>query len=243
MLNGYKNEYSFCEIFHDKFVSQLEPRFHALLEKIYDRKLNDDEYIICWKSFKTDKVDIIIRVGAEKKFLSIKSGKNNSVHLETLHEMKKFFRECGFSEELIDIYNRYHYAEDESGTRICTKDYQEKHVKEIQKFNTFANQEDVLERAIERFLFRGKNSENHIVDVIIHGTPEQFYCLTKQEVFNYLKNHKNVFNSIHFGSLILQPWTRNLSRRVDYEYRRNYVQVKWYRLEDVFREITTCSVA
>lgn len=52
-------------------------------------------------------------------------------------------------------------------------------------------------------------------------------------------NSKEEFNSIHFSLLVLQPWTRNLNFNPKYEYRRKYVRVKWYRLEEAFQKIKT----
>ena len=45
------------------------------------------------------------------------------------------------------------------------------------------------------------------------------------------------FDSIHFSLLTLQPWSRNLNYNDKYEYRRDYVQVKWYRLEETIEKI------
>lgn len=63
--------------------------------------------------------------------------------------------------------------------------------------------------------------------------------LKKQDIINYLLTQKEEFNSIHFSSLVLQPWTRNLNFNPKYEYRRNFIQVKWYRLEEIFLQIKT----
>ena len=92
-------------------------------------------------------------------------------------------------------------------------------------------------KAIKRFLFTGIYSYNHSIDAIIYGTISDFICLSKDEILSYLLNQTDSFSSIHFSSLTLQPWTRNLNYNAKYEYRRDYVQVKWYRLEEVFKNI------
>ena len=72
---------------------------------------------------------------------------------------------------------------------------------------------------------------------MIYGIRNNSIGLKKKDIVNYLLNQKEEFNSIHFSLLVLQPWTRNLHYNPKYEYRRDYVQVKWYRLEDVFLKI------
>lgn len=150
--------------------------------------------------------------------------------MESLNSFINYLRDLKFSEELIQIYKNYHYAI-ENGVRISAKEYQEKHCSDIGKFNLFANQEDILLKMINRFLFFGNCDNANRVDAIIYGTLDNFICLKTKDIVNYLLNQKEEFNSIHFSSLVLQPWTRNLHYNPKYEYRRDYVQVKWYRLE------------
>ena len=45
----------------------------------------------------------------------------------------------------------------EENKRLSIKEYQEKHQDEIQKFNQFANQEEILNTVIDHFLFTGNN--------------------------------------------------------------------------------------
>lgn len=97
MISGYSNEKRFVEVFNDKFIYQLEEKYVRFLEDIYEKKLDKNSYVICWKPVVNEKADIIIRVGSEKKRLSIKTGKNNSVHMEKLSSFIKFLK------ELLDI--------------------------------------------------------------------------------------------------------------------------------------------
>lgn len=147
-----------------------------------------------------------------------------------------FLKNIGLLPKVIKIYEDYHYGLDEYGNRVSVKKYQETHKKEIDLFNCSINKE-MLELTINRFLFEGINKKNNSSDAIVYGTPTNFVCATKTEVLNYLMNNNDVFNSIHFSSLVLQPWTRNLNYNPKYEYRREYVQVKWYRLEEIIKEI------
>lgn len=235
--NGYYNEFDFVNILNNNFVSQLDNIFVIMFEKIYNMKLKQNDLVLCWKSFKTDKSDIVICINNKKKFISIKSGKNNSVHLEHISDFKTFLKENNISEELIKIYNDYHYACDNNGKRQSAKEYQTSHLHDIEFFNSMINKKHILINALDRFLFKGIHDYNNKVNAIIYGTVDDFICVTYTEVMNYLLNVKDKFNSIHFSLLTIQPWTRNLNYNEKYEYRRDYVQVKWYRLEEIIKEI------
>ncbi len=84
-------------------MNQLHKKHIKLLENIFENHLDSKTYIACWKFFKTDKSDII-RAEKIKKYISIKSGKNNSIHLEALENFKTYLKELNFSNELIKIY-------------------------------------------------------------------------------------------------------------------------------------------
>lgn len=234
---GYYNEFNFINKLNCKFLYQLNDSFIDMLQRIYDNKLDMNDYILCWKSFKTDKSDIIININNVKKYISIKNGKNNSVHLEPLSDFICFLKENNISDDLIKVYYNYHYACDDFGNRISIKEYQKNHFNEIAEFNKVINKKIILLKAINRFLFIGTHAYNNKVNGIIYGNIDNFIYVSSSEVINYLLNETADFDSIHFSLLTLQPWTRNLNFNDKYEYRRNYVQVKWYRLEEIIKKI------
>ena len=92
-------------------------------------------------------------------------------------------------------------------------------------------------KAINRFLFEGTHDYNNKVNGIIYGNIDNFVYISYVELVNYLLNEFEDFGSIHFSLLTLQPWTRNLNFNERYEYRRDYVQVKLYRLEELVEKI------
>lgn len=237
MIKGYANEYGFCEIFNDKFVGDLEEKYIKFLEDIYEKALDRKSYVICWKQRVNNKTDVILRVGKEKKYISIKSGKNNSVHLETLDTFVLFLKEINCPDNIIEIYKEYHKGLDMDGNRIGGKEYQEKYPIELEKLNSFLNKPENIKLAIDRFLFQGKDKENDKVDVIVYGTANNFMYATRKTITSYLLLQNEKFLTPHFSLLVLQPWARNLNFNPNHEYRRKFVQVKWYRLDEHFKKM------
>lgn len=237
MIKGYENEYKFCEIFHDKLVGELEERYIKFLDDIYEKELDRKAYVICWKPKDNIKTDIIIRVGREKKNISIKSGKNNSVHLETLDDFVLFLKDIKCPENVIKLYKKYHEGLDKDRSRIGGKEYQEKYPTELEKLNSVLNKKENIEHAIDRFLFQGKDKDGNKIDAIVYGTPINFMYATRKTIINYLLSQQDVFLTPHFSLLVLQPWARNLNFNPNHEYRRKFVQVKWYRLDEHFKKI------
>lgn len=237
MISGYSNEKRFVEVFNDKFIYQLEEKYIKLLEDIYERKLDRNSYVICWKPVVNEKADIIIRVGSEKKRLSIKTGKNNSVHMEKLPSFINFLKDLGCPDEAIVLYKDFHYAVLEKGKRISSKEYQDLFPERLEMLNAVFNKEIDLIKVFDRFLFEGLNCVIDFVDVLVYGSVDNYKLATRKVITEYLLNYKDEFLAPHFSALVLQPWARNLNNNEKHDYRREYVQVKWYRLEEVFDKI------
>lgn len=237
MIKGYANEYEFCQVFHDKFVGDLEEKYINFLEDIYEKELDRKSYVICWKQRVNNKTDVIIRVGKEKKYISIKSGKNNSVHLETLDTFVLFLKEINCPDNIVEIYKEYHKGLDVNGNRIGGKEYQEKYPTELEELNSFLNKPESIKPAIDRFLFQGRDVDNDIVDAIVYGTANNFMYATRKTIYDYLLSQDEKFSTPHFSLLVLQPWARNLNFNPKHEYRRKFVQVKWYRMDEHYKKI------
>lgn len=203
--NGFYNEIDFINGLNNKHIYELSGPLIEMLKKLYGNISNNKEIILCKKSFKTDKTDIIININGIKKYISIKSDKNNSMHLESITEFNNFLKENNISKELINIYNNYHYAIENNRNRLSAKEYQETHQVEINILNSKINEPKILKKAIERFIFKGTHNYNNPVDAIIYGKINNFVCLTKNEIIEYLIKQNDTFNAIHFSSLVLQP--------------------------------------
>lgn len=140
---------------------------------------------------------------------------------------------------------KYHYAD---GTmigngkeRLSSSEYKIYNQKEIDLINRSINNDELLEKAINRFVLQGNNSL-YEVNAIIYGVLEDFVWITNQEIKHILKKHKNNYSSaIHFSGLTIQPMARNLNYNPKYEKDRYKIQVKWYNIsDDIIEVMATC---
>ena len=55
----------------------------------------------------------------------------------------------------------------------------------------------------------------------------------KYKIYKLILSKKDNYSTgVHFGPLFCQPWTRNLQHKQSDEYKRDYIQIKWYSLKD-----------
>ncbi len=233
--SGFDNEYSFVQYFNGREISELDPIGQELIKNLYPT-ISEDENIKCWRNHYPQKSDIFVKVDGIMKGISIKKGARNSVHIDTITNFTKFLAHSGVEEDVINSYLSYHYADGtingKGRKRLSVEEYKKNHQNEIEVINKSFNKERLVQKALERFVLRGNNS-NYRIDALIYGEPNDFLWITRNDIYKIVSSRKNQDSTaIHFGQLIVQPKTRCLNYNSKYEKDRYCVQVKWYSLFD-----------
>lgn len=232
---GELNEIKFVEYLNNKKFSELNPMFQNFIEDLFG-KVDNNDIIISKNNIYPTKTDIFIKINNKQKRISIKMGYNNSIHIEPISSFIHFLIENGIKKEIIIKYLKYHYADGSTNgsgsNRISSIEYKKLYQKEIDDINNHLKNEELLKKAINRFVLQGKNSK-YEVDAIIHGTVKDFVWIKKEDIYKILLSKINNYSTgVHFSSLFCQPQDRCLNHNVKYENKRFCVQVKWYSLFD-----------
>lgn len=231
---GIQNENDFIEYFRNKKVKDLNPMTYDFIVTLFPN-IKDNDIIKTTYRLDKSKSDFLLTVGDITKRVSVKNGRCNSVHLESIETFIDFLKKNGTPENIIKRFLYYHYADstiDGTGkNRLSVQEYKELNQKDIDIINNFFNNDVLLKNVTDRFLLVGKFYDS--VDIIVYGTINDFYWITKNEIYDLILSKKDEYSTgVHFGPLFCQPWTRNLQFKESDEYKRNYVQIKWYSLID-----------
>ena len=187
--------------------------------------INDDMVITSYVNLNREKEDIWIKVGKEKKSISIKMGNANTVHNEYIYSFTNYLAKEKVPLKIINIILEYFFADgttNGTGKRTLTfPDYKLKLKRKIKKVNKyFMKHEDLLIKLINRFVIGS-------TDILIHGTVDNFTYITKDEIIKLLLSlKKEPSSTIHFSRLIFASKGRN--NDID----KFIVQIKWYNLAD-----------
>ena len=233
--NGFENEFDFILKLNNKKIKDVNFSLQLFLEDIF-KEINQKDIVKCYKNKELQKSDILIKINNITKRISIKKGVKNSVHNEPISEMIHFFIENSMPRELVIEFLKYHYADGTTNgkgeKRLSVKEYKENHQNAIDRINEFINKEDILIKAIDRFVLKGRNSDERI-DAIIYGVPEDFIWIKKDDICQILLKKRNLYSSeIHFSSLSYQPLNRCINYNPKYEKGRYISQLKWYNIGD-----------
>lgn len=80
-VNGFQNEIDICKMLNNKCLKDLDLMYNAFITDLYGNLCFND-LIKCKIDHDLKKYDIVISVNDIKKYVSIKKGVKNSVHVE-----------------------------------------------------------------------------------------------------------------------------------------------------------------
>lgn len=213
------------------------------LKSIFDNKIDNDEKIICWKNRYVQKSDIFIKYNNYVKGISLKCGKDNSIHQEPVQEFKSYLAKLCVPYEIIDKYMSYHYGygRDNNGNIdfsviLSSLQYKTFYQAEIDLVNSYINKTRIIVDMIDRFIIKGKNSD-YGIDALICGTVDDFVWIMKDDLYDLILSKRCLeFTSPHVACMTLGPKKRNLNRKSENFKDRYILCVRWnYIREDITR--------
>ncbi len=238
-VDGFQNERNFVQELDGKRVKQLQPLYYRMIIQLFG-KVWGFKKVHAWVDERKKKYDIVIKIGKIEKKISIKKGINNSMHVEGISTFIHFLIEMKIGRDHVMTYLKYHYADGTTNGkgeyRMSVQEYKQLHQEEINQLNSCLNHPFVLRQAIDRFVLRGRNSEEAI-DGIIYGVVNDFIFISAKDIIKVIESKRDVsMTGVHFGPLACQPMTRNLNYNPLYEKKRFCVQIKWY---DIYEDVVT----
>ena len=234
-ITGKDNEFAFVTYLNGRKINELNPMFKSLIDTLFPWEYETSK-INSWLNKNPEKSDIFVKINGKVKGISIKKGYKNSVHVERITDFIHFLIENKVDRDIVIKYLQYHYADGSTNgkgaKRLSTKEYKEYHQRDIDKINKVFNNENLLTKAIDRFVLKGNNSPSKI-DALVYGEVDSFLFLTRKDIINIIISKRKEYSTgVHFGCLSVQPKNRCLNYNKKYEKDRYCVQLKWFNLND-----------
>lgn len=234
MNYGYQNEYDFVELFNGKCIDELDNNSQEFLKELFGENIDNTELIKAWKNKMNQKADIFIKYKNYIKNVSLKCGKSNSVHHETIQDFRRYLEKLQIPYKVIEKYVSYHYGykRNEEGkidySRVLSADeYKELYQKELDIFNESINKTRIIVDMIDRFIIRGRNSD-YDIDVLICGTIENYVWIMKYDLYDLILSKRSLeFTSPHAACLTIGPKKRNLDGNSNNRKDRYLVCIRW----------------
>ena len=234
MNRGIKNEYNIVNAFNGKKISELSAFQKKIIFSIFDN-VNENDVVHADICNRYSKPDIYLSIKNSVKYISVKSGKNDSMHFENIKTFILFLRKNGISTRVQKLILFFHYGDGTlNGTGKKRFDFEtlsSKYYRFIKEINVELNNNLILRKCLLRFVFCGIEGRTTFSDYIYHGNENYGVLVEKDELINYVLNKSYFYyKNIHIGPLVIQPYLRDVKRKSKNVFKRNIVQVKWYYL-------------
>ncbi len=238
MNNGFANEHEIVRYLNKRKYRDINTFFKNILSRMFG--IIDDETIIYSRICeRTSKPDIVIKVKNIIKYISIKSGKSNSIHFEKINDFIEFLEKLNISKTTRETILLFHYGDgtlDGSGEkRLLFEELFPLIINRLKLANEELNNTYIVENFLDRVIFKGNENKKIEVDYIFHGNINYGILCSKEKIMKFLLRKKyNHIRTLHIGPLTLQPFLRDVNRISNNPYKREYLQVKWhYMLSDL----------
>ena len=239
--NGIRNEYEIVDAINNKKVKDLSQNFQFNLKKIFG-VMDENEVIIAERVANHTKPDIWVEYKGIRKYISIKSGRANEVHLEQLTTLVEFFKENALPEEFINFFKEYCYGDGTTDgshgvpyefaqLKLLYKDKSKRFNREI------LSKHYLIENVIDRAIFSGAKG-GVPADYIYFGDIYYGELVSKKQIFKHLMIQKwSYMDNPHIGPLQFRMMQRGYPSRPEFEYKRHMVCFWWANLEADLRYI------
>lgn len=211
MNDGLINEKVLREYINRNSFNTYNANIKAFLSFVFGHNLNTNLPFEAEKMGGHVKPDFVIKHNGIEKYISVKKGEGNSVHQESIDVFFPYINSLLGLESLNNL-KTFHYGDDtinDTGAiRYSASQCKSRYVREVYALNIEFNKWNNLSKFLDRFLFIG-NVGTLIVDVVYHGTIDSGLWATREEITNYVRNHRFDTNAVHFGPLTYQVWGRN----------------------------------
>lgn len=228
---GFINENEMVAYLNNKKISELNNNMKSFIMSIFDN-VTLDSLIKAGKIGGQVKPDCFVEIDNVRKNISLKMGSGNSVHQEPLSLFCAFLESNGVSDSSVNTIKLFNYADgtiDGEGVhRVNASQFCLNNPILINECNQeINNNEELMIKLFNRFLFKGVLALNPVVDVAYHGTIDEGLWATREEIIEFLLQEKTEHKGIFFSNLSYQVWNRCLNYNPKTENRRHTMQVKW----------------
>lgn len=242
-VNGLMNETEIINHLTCMFFKELDDRWKGLILRMFP--FIKDEDIIYARPFPDHqaKPDIIIKVRNTCVYLSVKSGRNASVHQEHFFAFQKFLSKLDVPKWVLRTIYFFHFGQTKklsnNGQPFTKDELEEKYSNYFLKASKALDDEKIIKAIVKRAIIKGANPNRTGITYLYYGNVDKGFLLSVEDIYQLVLNYREHKTSIHFGGLNYQPGGR---KRTTQDYR--YVRIKWpilsllfYLSEDEIRDV------
>lgn len=229
---GIYEEEEMVLLFNNKKLSDLSNNAKHFAKEMFGH-LDGEKTFISQRVGDYMKPDFSVSYGDETHFVSMKTGRSNTVHQEYVMEFCKFLRTQGISNRTLQTILLYHYGDgtlDGSGKqRMQIEKLKFLLASRIKEANAELNsKKDFVLMIIERAVLKGTREENIEADYIYHGNSDYGVLVSKTQLLKHCNRRDwKWMDNLHIGPILLNPHARYIGKEIKREKSRQRLEFSW----------------
>lgn len=224
---GLNNEVEIIKYLHKKRICELNDKWKKHILKMF---LNANEEDVIYARHYPDgsaKPDMIVEVDDEEKYVSIKTGKNPSVHHEAYYSFQRFLKRQGVDNRTLKIIRFFHFGDSKKlqtrGKPLSLKEMEKRFSSYFLEASKALDNEKIISAVIKRAILQGTSPSKKSIDFLYYGDLENGKLISKEEIYKMVLSYRtHGYSQIHFGGLNYMPNSRKVGARD-----RNSMRIKW----------------
>ena len=238
MQKGRDIEKNIVNSYDNKIFKELNDFQKSIIKTLFDNVTNYDR-IEAGSLSEMYKPDIYLKIGNTIKYVSIKSGRSDSIHFEGIKSFILYLRNKGVSLKTQKIILLFHYGDGtfdgSGGRRYEFNKIIEKMGDLLDEANAELDKKELITDLMYRFVFRGFREDEPCTDLIYFGDDNYGEYATRENIIKYVINKRYIhIKTLHVGPMTIQPYLRDVLRVSKHPEKREQIQVKWhYLLTDI----------
>lgn len=232
---GRLKEDEFVAAINGKRAEDLSHNLKHILREIFGL-FDGNEIIKCGLVDKLQKPDFYIEYKGNKKYISLKTGRAETVPQEGLKQFLAYLRSWNLSVESQKTFLYYHFGDgtmDGSGKeRMAYFDLIKILAPRIEALNKELNQnKDFIKDVIHRMVFKGSVDTNIQADYVYFGDVNYGVVCSEAQIFKHVDRRDwGYMDNPHIGPIQFRPHARYINSQIKKEKSRWKVDFWWANL-------------
>lgn len=208
------HEFEMIRYLNNKKYSDFPEKWQKHLLRIFPN-IKSDTVVHCSKHENYfAKGDIDVRIKGSKKIISLKNGKNPTMHRERFTWLYHTLKDMGVSADTLNMITMYQFGEcytfGHFKKPLTKEEIVERFGDQILKANKELNDEKFMDMMIDRAILIGRKEYRQKIDYLYYGNLEKGLLISVDQICQSIKSRKKLSSSwIQFGQLVFQPGGRS----------------------------------
>ena len=216
---------------NNRKYSELSKENQNFIKSMFN-EINNDDVIFINKCYNSNKTLLEIIVNNKKAYVNALFKTCELLYEDSVFHFATFLKRLKCDSRFINEFYFSFWADgtlNNSGKKRMTfKEFLIAYPNIVKKINSKFNETQTLMQLIDMFLFHDKSLPTRISYLIVlKNNVWKVYSRNEIKVMLSLKKNEKT-NGIYIGPFAFQNKKRNVEFIEKYEYKRNYVVIKWY---------------